>query len=214
MGVNWAAGLMRWQPYVAPSGRAYPLNHLHPFRFTLLLPLSSDLGAIDVELEVGFSMHTFTRGRHAADSLDSIYIDARERRTFDHERHALSYRLPEIIRNLSARKCYLARNQNYLCVEVIRTAESLSDYRVFFVLKRLAKDAVSPRPRVRLNVQSAYETHRSGQGTERPIRFHVLMRRVLGMNPASRKRRPRTNAGPRSPNLLDIPRQVGTPKGG
>jgi len=37
MGVNWAAGLVRWQPHKSKEGRAYPLHHLHPFRkpFTL-----------------------------------------------------------------------------------------------------------------------------------------------------------------------------------
>jgi hypothetical protein len=214
MGVNWATGLMRWQPYVAPSGRAYPLNHLHPFRFAMLLPASAGVAAIDVDLEVGFSMHTFTRGRRTGDSMQSKYEDARECRTFDEEHHALSHRLPEIVKNLSARRCYQARNQNYLCLEDLSASGEPSDYRVFFVLRRSRKDTDAPRPCVRLIVQSAYATPKTSQGKETRIRFFVLMRRVMGVTASSKKRRPRTNAGPRSPNLLDIPRQVGTPKGG
>jgi hypothetical protein len=214
MGVNWATGLMRWQPYVSPSGKAYPVNHLHPFRIILFLPASSGSDDIELDLEVGFSMHTFTRGRCAADSSVSIYADARECRTFDEERYALSHRLPDLVRSLTSRKCYHARNQNYLSVDGISTPEVTSDYRVFFVLRRSRKDSASQRSCVRLIVQSAYATPPSSRGKERPIRFRVLLRRVLGLSAGSKKRRPRTNAGPRSPNLLDIPLLVRTPEGG
>jgi hypothetical protein len=214
MGVNWATGLMRWRPYVASSGKAFPLNHLHPFRFALRLPAAPGSSEIDVDIEIGFSMHTFTRGRRAGDSSEATYADARECRVFDEERYALSYRLPEIVKNLWARKCYHARNQNYLSLDGISTAERPCDYRVFFVLRRLKRDGASPRPCVRLIVQSAYATHSSNQGKERPIRFRVLLHRVLGLDAGSKKRRPRTNAGPRSPDLLDIPLLVRTPEGG
>lgn len=214
MGVNWATGLMRWQPYISPSGKAYPLNHLHPFRVTLPLPESSCSSDIEIDLEVGFSIHTFTRGRCATDSSASIYADARECRTFDEMRHELSHRLPELIKGLASRKCYHARNQNYLSVDELLAPEAASDYRVYFVVRRSKSDPASRRHCVRLIVQSAYATFHSRQGRERPIRFHVLLRRVLGLSTSSKKRRPRTNAGPRSPNLLDIPLQVRTPKGG
>jgi hypothetical protein len=214
MGVIWAIGLMRWQPYVSPSGKAHPLNHLHPFRTRVTLPTSSEWGEIDIDLDVGFAMHTFTRARCATDSLGVIYANARESRTFDDERYALSHRLPEIIKNLSARKCYHARNQNYLSVENLSLEGAVTDYRIFFVLRRWpGKDAVSQRPCIRLIVQSAYPTPHSGKGKEKLIRFRVLLHRALGLNAGSKKRRPRTNAGPRTPESLGYPTLGEDPEG-
>ena len=214
MGVNWAVGLMRWQPYVSPSGQAHPLNHLHPFRIRVTLPASSDWDDIDIDLEVGFAMHTFTRARCDTDSLGTTYANARECRTFDDERYVLSHRLPEIIKNLSSRKCYHARNQNYLSIENVSLHGAVSDYRIFFVLRRWpGKDAVSRRPCVRLIVQSAYPTPQSGKGKEKLIRFRVLLHRALGLSVRSKKRRPRTNAGPRTPESLGYPTLGEDPEG-
>ena len=38
MGVNWAAGLIRWKPHIGADGTPYPLHHLHPFRMLYELP--------------------------------------------------------------------------------------------------------------------------------------------------------------------------------
>ena len=206
MGVNWATGFTRWQPYVSPTGKAYPLNHLHPFRIRVALPASPGWEEIDIDLEVGFSMHTFTRARCDVDASGTIYSNARESRTFDDERFALSHRLPEVIKTLPTRKCYHARNQNYLCTEDTLLLGARSDYRVFFVLRRWpVGDALSRRPCVRLIVQSAYATPPSRKGKEKPIRFRVLLHHALGLSVGSKKRRPRTNAGPRTPESLGYP---------
>lgn len=206
MGVNWATGLMTWRPYVSPSGTGHPLHHLHPFRFMLVLPAPAESEDIEVDVEVGFAMHTFTRARCATDSPGTSYADARECRTFDNERYELSHRLPEIISNLSSRKCYHARNQNYLSVEGLHTAGGSFDYRIFFVLRRWpTRSSASRRPCVRLIVQSAYPTVKSTKGKEKPIGFRVLLHRALGLSGASKKRKPRTNAGPRTPESLGYP---------
>jgi hypothetical protein len=152
------------------------------------LPASSEWEEIDINLEVGFAMHTFTRARCTTDSVAVIYANDRESRTFDDERYALSHRLPEIIKNLSARKCYHARNQNYLSVEDLSLEGAVIDYRIFFVLRRWpGKDTVSQRPCIRLIVQSAYPTPHSGKGKEKLIRFRVLLHRALGMNAGQEK---------------------------
>lgn len=188
MGVNWATGLMRWQPYVEASGKARPLNHLHPFRVRITLPASATSGEIDLDLEVGFSMHTFTRGRCATDAVATIYTNARECRTFDDLRYTLSHRLPEVIKDLPSRKCYHARNDNYLSVADITLQEAPCDYRRFFVLRRWSgKHAGSERPCVRLIVQSAYATPKSRKGREKLIRFQVLLHRTLGLTKGSKK---------------------------
>jgi hypothetical protein len=206
MGVNWATGLMSWEPHVSPSGKVHLLRHLHPFRFTLVLSGSSGSDDIEIDVEVGFAMHTFTRSRCESDLLGSSYADTRERRTFDCERYLLSHRLPEIISSLSSRKCYHARNQNYLSVDDISIAQRSSDYRVFFVLRRWTSRQSEPRrPCVRLIVQSAYAAPKSSRGKEKPIGFRILLYRALGIVTRPKKRKPRTNAGPRTPESLGYP---------
>ena len=37
MAVNWSGGLIRWMPHRDRQGKAFPLNHLHPFRLNYAL---------------------------------------------------------------------------------------------------------------------------------------------------------------------------------
>jgi hypothetical protein len=214
MGVNWATGLMSWKPHVSPSGRVHLFHHLHPFRFTLVLSGSSGSDDIEIDVEVGFAMHTFTRSRCESDVHGSSYTDKRERRTFDGERYLLSHRLPEIISSLSSRKCYHARNQNYLSVDDISSAQRSSEYRVFFVLRRWTSRHSEPRrPCVRLIVQSAYATPKSSRGKEKPISFRILLYRALGIVTGPKSGSPARMRGPVHRNLLVIPLLVRTPEG-
>jgi hypothetical protein len=113
MGVNWNEGVMRWIPYVDANGRAYPLNHLHPFQYDLVF--GED---VRVRIRVAFAMHCFTR--HCADDDDPsrYYKDHREIRTFCPDRYALSPRLPVIARELTTRKCGFAKEENYVTTDV------------------------------------------------------------------------------------------------
>lgn len=88
MGVNWNLGLMRWMPHINGEGEAFPLNHLHPFRYELNL----ERGVVNIS--VGFAMHCFTRGCLPDDDITNFYKDDREVRTFCNERYSLSYQLP------------------------------------------------------------------------------------------------------------------------
>lgn len=116
VGVNWNAGLMRWQPYVDARGKAYPLSHLHPFRY--VLPLAARSPSNDnidlIEVAVGFGMHCFTRKTKPFDSSEECYHDARESRTFCQDRYVMSKRLPAITRSLSDRRRGFAKEDNFV----------------------------------------------------------------------------------------------------
>lgn len=118
MAVNWKAGIMRWQPYIDESRRAYPLNHLHPFQYDVLLEGRPDKHETLVKVHVGFGMHCFTRKIEPGDASSSFYADDRESRTFCHKRYGLSKALPAIARTLIDRQCGFAKDENYVTVEI------------------------------------------------------------------------------------------------
>lgn len=103
---------MRWAPFVDAEGQAFPLHHLHPFRYQL-----ETTDGRTVEIRVAFAMHCFTRGGKVARDASNLYKDEREVRTFCHGRYALSSRLPLITRELETRKCGFAKHENYLTID-------------------------------------------------------------------------------------------------
>lgn len=176
MGVNWAAGLIRWRPHKATDGTTYPLNHLHPFRAPYELPAAGGLPARSLILHVGFSLHTFTRDKIAGDDSTDEYCDNREIRTFDYGRYALSKGLPEIIRDLDARPCQFAVGRtgsvNFVTVDLGQGVT----YGVFFDLMRWAGQGPNA---ILLMVQSAYELDPAkGNPGKGRISFKVLMGHV------------------------------------
>lgn len=180
MGVNWAAGLMRWRPHVnADSGVKFPLNHLHPFRFELQLAAAGTHSTLDVEIAVGFSMHVFTRGITTGDDPACRYVDGREARTFDVDRYNFSRCLPGVLRTLDQRKCYHAKAQNFLTLGEPDGLPAGQEYQVYFDLKRWKeKEVRGGRPLILLVVQSAYAVPfgRAPKGRRRkPVSFRVLL---------------------------------------
>lgn len=158
MAVNWNAGLMRWKPYTDATGRAYPLNHLHPFRYDVQLPPKDGNPGPVVTVHVGFAMHCFTRDSTPEDSADTVYQDDRESRTFCPVRYELSSQLPHIAQTLMARPCAFARDENYVTVDVQRPSPDALGvvtvrYAVFFNLKR---QRVEGKDVVLVVFQSAY----------------------------------------------------------
>lgn len=183
MAVNWNEGLMRWAPHVDDSGRAYPLTHLHPFRYQLSIGESET-----VDIRVAFAMHCFTRAVAPGDAPSQLYRDEREIRTFCPDRYALSPRLPDIIRALPTRKCEFARQENYVTIDLAPAGGVAARYGVFFNVMR-KKDPDGPA--VLLTVQSAYPldpgTPDPGHGA---VRFTRLIELTLeGIKPRPPKRR-------------------------
>src|SRR5262249_4526527 len=117
MGVNWAAGLIRWRPHTSSDGRRYSLAHLHPFRFRCELQSSRSHPTRTITINVGFGLHVFTCALADAGPSAEEYADNRERRAFDHERYHASVNLEAVVRELETRKCYFAKNQNFFTIE-------------------------------------------------------------------------------------------------
>jgi hypothetical protein len=145
MGINWAVGVLRWQPHVDRDKRAYPLNHLHPFRYACTLEATEKLPERTLMLHFGFSMHCFTHKIMAYDDPGDDYSDNRETRAFDYERYQLSFRLPQIAKELTDRPCYFARATSGLLNYVTVELDGAAQYAAFFDLKRWpeqGKDAI------------------------------------------------------------------------
>jgi hypothetical protein len=172
MGVNWDGGLIRWMPHHDGRSNNYPLNHLHPFRLRVVMPADRGLPEIAVELHIGFSLHTFTRGCEPTDNRSDKYSDNRETRTFCPIRYELSKNLGAIARDLVERSCAFAKDDNYVTVVFGEVR-----YGVFFNLTRrkdLGKNAVL------VVIQSAYaldaEKPEPGRGK---ISFRALLGHTL-----------------------------------
>ncbi len=181
MGVNWAAGLIRWKPHISSDGRTYSLAHLHPFRFNCDLRSSRNNSARTITINVGFSLHVFTCESANAGPGAEEYRDDRERRAFDYERYRASSRLEALVRRLATRKCYFARKENFVTTEMA-CAPAGHEYRVFFAVRpdRTNADTVT------LIVQSAYygriELSPRGERAKH-VRLPVLLSNTLQGKP-------------------------------
>lgn len=183
MGVNWAAGLMRWKPHIDAEGNAFSLNHLHPFRFTHLLPAKDGRQEMVVEVRVGFALHCFTADIGSISDTAGEYRDEREVRLFHHQRYRLSRNLKQIVSTLPQRHCLFAKHQNFVTVDSVDESGIDLRYGVFFNLRK-----IQGLNAVLLVVQSAYVLDISkaspGQGK---IGFNVLLGHALR---GSKPRRP------------------------
>ena len=113
MGVNWAAGLMRWKPHTGADGRSYSLSHLHPFRFELEFTAHGRYAARTVAIRVGFGLHVFTCDLAHAGPNSEHYGDSRETRAFDQQRYDASLQLEALVRGLETRKCFFAKTKTF-----------------------------------------------------------------------------------------------------
>lgn len=177
MGVNWAAGLIRWRPHVSADGRTYSLAHLHPFWFTCEMPGSARHPARTITINVGFALHVFTCDFANAAPPPEEYWDDRECRAFDYERYKGSLHLGELLRGIETRKCFFAKNENFFTTEMA-CAPAGHEYRVFFNVRRDTAQADS----VTLIVQSAYFA-RMDVGPRalrrQPVGFRVIISNTL-----------------------------------
>lgn len=149
MGTAWGPG-MRWRPHDDGDGTRYELQHLHPFQMTVNLQAKAPHPARVVTVHVSFSLHCFTRQPKDDDPLASQYGDHREVRTFCKKRFQLSHGLPGIVRALPDRRCGLAKNDNFLTIDL---PSSGLRYGVFFNVRKLRSAGPDS---VELVVQSAY----------------------------------------------------------
>lgn len=156
------------------AGVTYPLSHLHPFSYAIMLPPTLIRAAHTVTLHVSFSLHTFTRGLEPDDAIECHYRDSREVRAFDPVRYHHSLLLPEIMQTLQHRRCEFAKDKNgvinYVTIELANGAQ----YAAFFDLQRRAK--LGPDS-LELNCKSAYVLD---AGNARPGRGRITLRAMIG----------------------------------
>lgn len=186
---------MKWKPFEDPHGITYSLAHLHPFRFAVTFAGNAKYPELEVDVHVGFAMHTFTRIGVAGDDESYAYDDDRERRMFDLDRYTHSKLLPAIVRELATRKCFHAKHQNFFTVELPAGAPAGAEYHVFFLVQGWQQETrKTGKPCVRLIIQSAFLVSADGQvprgRREQPIGFRVLINRALGLSQPPKKRKP------------------------
>ncbi len=169
---------MRWKDHKGADGTVYSLAHLHPTDFDHELPASPKHPGATVRIHVAFGLHTFTRKISAADPPEDNYSDSRETRCFDHDRYALSQRLPEIVRGLpTQRRIFFSRSLTGLVNYATFDAGDGTVYGVYFDLMRYKSRGPCD---VLLTVESAYR-HDPGKRdtTDGRVSFNVIVGHAL-----------------------------------
>ncbi len=152
--------------------RVFDLRHLHDFMMTVTIPEKAGKPEQRYEVKVMFECHCFTRALPPEGCADEeLYVNQRETRQFDPDRHALSVRLPDMIRNLGGRKCHHTNHGNFVVVDIVE-GDTHQKYAVFFDVKK------APRGRLLLmRILSAFpllpETPDPTKG--KPIGFNVII---------------------------------------
>lgn len=160
--------MLKWNPAVV-DGTSYDLSHLHPMTFPLAMAAKGALPAQNFTINVAFGLHCFTAEKtpDTPEALD--YGDAREIRSFDLGRYELSKSLPEIIQSLPQRRCYEAKLNNYMTVEMTGD-QGLVHYQVYFKVTKTG----APNT-LRLFVQSAYAKNTPKQvQRQKPCLFKAI----------------------------------------
>jgi hypothetical protein len=142
---------MKWTPAVI-DGQIYDLSHLHPFSFTLALAERGAQPPITFEINVNFGLHCFTDALTPASLPQHHYTDTKETRCFSHDRYVRSQYLPNIIKTLHQRRCYVAKKNNYMTFEIKTVSGTPIHYQVYFIV---TKSRIAGQ--LTLYVQSAYQ---------------------------------------------------------
>jgi hypothetical protein len=182
MGTAWGPG-MRWRPHENKDAGRYELQHLHPFQMAVTLQAKGTHAQRDVTVHVSFSLHCFTRARQGEDPPSAEYGDEREVRTFCIERFQLSHGLPDIVRALPGRRCGLAKNNNFLTIDLPKDGLR---YGVFFNVRRLKSAGPDA---VELVVQSAYALDPDKSlPPSQPVTFATILGKALTGATIAKKR--------------------------
>ena len=163
-GIAWIAFTLK--------GRKYDLAHLHPFQFEFVVPEKDGKPEQKYLINVSFSLHCFTRGFKEGEIApkEQCYADSRETRIFCLDRHALSFKLPNIINDLGVRKCFHTGHDNFVTIELVDKAGKTHDYTVFFTVSKAGRGTG-----LNIFVQSAYVSDKIPLKSKRkPIKFMVI----------------------------------------
>lgn len=163
-----------WRSFLH-QGVKYELTHLHPKVMKYERAARNDLPAITYSVNVRFGLHCFTCGTDEPGLKDDpslAYSDSKETRQFDHDRYALSKKLPDIIENLPKRKCYHTDRGTFSTIEMLNDGGVRRDYEIYFTIYKSAEDVLH------LLVITAYPRdakHNAGQARRKNIRFLVVL---------------------------------------
>jgi len=163
------------------DGVTWTFNHLQAFAMRLQVPLDG-IGPVDVDVVVLFTNHCYSREVADGENVNErhIVMDGKTRRLMDSWRYELSLKyLPQLVHSLDKRRIKPSR-ENFVTIELEPSApgEAPTNYAMFF-------DVIKDRKRKRrllLRVKSAYVLERplsKRELEEKPIRFHVLLKRTL-----------------------------------
>lgn len=163
------------------EGKTWTFNHLQPFAMRIPVPLNG-IGIVEVDVVVLFTNHCYSREVVDGECVNACHIvmDGKTPRLMDSWRYELSLKhLPQLVHSLDARRIKPSR-ENFVTIELEPSApgEAPMNYAMFF-------DVIKDRKRKKrllLRVKSAYVLERplsKRELEEKPIRFHVLLKRAL-----------------------------------
>lgn len=138
---------MKWLAF-QHNDTTYDLCHLHPFEMEVVQPAKDKKPEQRFRFVVKFSLHCFAAEIKNGDDPALAYSDNRETRTFCFDRYRLSHHLPDIIRDIGAKRCSHTGKGNFFIVELIDDEGNQVEYEIYF-------DVTKGKP-MELFIQSAY----------------------------------------------------------
>lgn len=153
-------------------GEVFDLTHLNEFRMQVTIPAKDEKPEQNYPVQVVFTCHCFTRSlpKEGCDPAEH-YIDSRDTRQFDPDRHALSLQLPTLVSDLPGRKCFHTGHGNFVAVQIIDPHGAVRHYAVYFALEKAAKNLLL------LTIESAFPLAAGTPNPKRgkPIGFNVIV---------------------------------------
>jgi hypothetical protein len=142
---DWNAAVYADRVYTAPDGTAYDLSHTatqtHTFKYKYRENGKRKSG--DIEIDVRFDPHCFTREKVPGDTAPTLVIDqfndgSTTERVFDAQRYEDSQYLAKIIPHLSNKDCQESRSGKVLYFK--RKDGRGNDYGLYVILKLKRED--------------------------------------------------------------------------
>ncbi len=173
---------MQWRPFHYENN-LYALDHLNSFEWVYLAAAGAKRPEREYKFHVSFSMPCFTRDPLQSETInnDLWYSGPKENRLFCFDRYALTYQLPDIVRGMATRPCWVTRHDNFFTIEITAHDGRTVEYEIYFDVTRATRKGW-----LNLVVQSAYvrtEGYQSQQPKKRKIRLDVIAYNSLHNKP-------------------------------
>lgn len=185
--MNRERNIDKW-PAFEHEGESYLLSHLNDTDITFVQDAVPGRAAKSFRFVISFGLHCFTRGanfrsgENLSDFKSLHYSDQRETRIFCFDRYRHSVRLPQIVQEISQRKCFNTGKGNFFTIELVDSDGVQREYEVYFKISKEGRG----RGRLRLHVISAYtrdDAHDSAQPQKKKISFFVIAHNIQAGKP-------------------------------